>query len=71
MADERKSTRGTKAGAAAKGRASGIPCAPLGADGRRSGAELVAALRRLGALGLEIEPDKRCEPLSVDFDATP
>ena len=29
---------------------------------RRSAAELVAALRRLGELGLEIEPDRRRDP---------
>lgn len=29
---------------------------------RRSGAELVAALRRLGELGLEIEPDHNSAP---------
>jgi plasmid stability protein len=34
---------------------------------RRSGAELVAALRRLGELGLEIEPDHRSEPSRVEF----
>jgi antitoxin FitA len=34
---------------------------------RRSGAELVAALRRLGELGLEIEPDRRSEPPRVEF----
>jgi plasmid stability protein len=34
---------------------------------RRSGAELVAALRRLGELGLEIEPDRRSEPPKVAF----
>jgi plasmid stability protein len=34
---------------------------------RRTGAELVAALRRLGELGLEIEPDRRWEPPKVEF----
>ena len=34
---------------------------------RRSGVELVAALRRLGELGLEIEPDRRWEPPKVEF----
>lgn len=34
---------------------------------RRSGAELVAALRRLGELGLEIEPDRRWEPPKAEF----
>ena len=34
---------------------------------RRSAAELVAALRRLGELGLEIEPDRRWEPPKVEF----
>ena len=34
---------------------------------RRSGAELVAALRRLGELGLEIEPDRRSAPLRVEL----
>lgn len=34
---------------------------------RRTGAELVAALRRLGELGLEIEPDRRWEPPKVEL----
>ena len=34
---------------------------------RRSGAELVAALRRLGELGLEIEPDRRSAPPRVEL----
>lgn len=34
---------------------------------RQSGAELVAALRRLVELGLEIEPDRRSEPPRVEF----
>lgn len=34
---------------------------------RRSGAELMAALRRLGELGLKIEPDRRSEPPKVAF----
>ena len=34
---------------------------------RRSGAELVAALRRLGELGLELEPDRRSEPPRVEL----
>lgn len=34
---------------------------------RRTGAELVVALRRLGELGLEIEPDRRWEPPKVEF----
>lgn len=34
---------------------------------RRTGAELVAALRRLGELGLRIEPDRRSEPPRVEF----
>ena len=38
---------------------------------RRTGADLTAALRRLGALGLELDPDQSWEPPRVDFDATP
>lgn len=34
---------------------------------RRTGAELVAALRRLGELGLELEPDRRSEPPRVEL----
>ena len=34
---------------------------------RRTGAELVAALRRLGELGLRIEPDRRSEPPRMEF----
>ena len=38
---------------------------------RRTGADLTAALRLLGALGLELDPDHSWEPPRVDFDATP
>jgi len=34
---------------------------------RRSGTELVSALRRLGELGLEIEPDRRSAPPRAEF----
>jgi plasmid stability protein len=34
---------------------------------RRSGSELVTALRRLGELGLEIEPDRRSVPARTVF----
>jgi plasmid stability protein len=34
---------------------------------QRSGESLVQALRRLGELGLEMEPDRRSEPPQVEF----
>jgi antitoxin FitA len=34
---------------------------------RRTGADLAAALRKLGELGLEVEPDRRSEPPKVEF----
>jgi antitoxin FitA len=34
---------------------------------RRTGADLAAALRKLGELGLEVEPDRRSEPPRVEL----
>lgn len=34
---------------------------------RRSGTELVAALRKLGEIGLVVEPDRRWEPPKIEF----
>jgi antitoxin FitA len=34
---------------------------------RRTGADLAAALRKLGELGLDVEPDRRSEPPKIEF----
>jgi plasmid stability protein len=34
---------------------------------QRTGSDLVQALRRLGELGLEVEPDRRSEPPRAEF----